>query len=41
MTEVEIKDIEKQIKQQINDIVEFSKTSPEPCESELTTDIYN
>lgn len=41
VTEVEIKEIEKQIKQQVNDIVEFSKASPEPCETELTTDIYN
>jgi pyruvate dehydrogenase E1 component alpha subunit len=40
-TEAEIKAIDKKIKTQVEEIVEFSKNSPEPCESELTTDIYN
>ncbi len=39
--EAEIKEIDKRIKIQIDEIVEFSKNSPEPSESELTTDIYN
>ncbi len=41
ITEDETREIDKNIKQQISEIVEFSKNSPEPCESELTTDIYN
>ena len=36
-----LKEIEKKIKTQIEEIVEFSKNSPEPSETELTTDIYN
>jgi pyruvate dehydrogenase E1 component alpha subunit len=35
-----IKDIDKKIKTQIEEIVEFSKNSPEPDESELMTDVY-
>ncbi len=38
--EEEIKEIENDIKNQINDIVEFAKNSPEPDESELMTEIY-
>jgi pyruvate dehydrogenase E1 component alpha subunit len=37
----QIKKIENNIKEQINEIVEFSKNSPEPDESELLTEIYN
>lgn len=39
--EDEIKAIEAKIKEQVNDIVEFAKNSPEPDESELMTEIYN
>ena len=39
-TEEGIKSIESDIKNQINDIVEFAKNSPEPDESELMTEIY-
>ena len=38
--ESEIEEIEEQIKLQINEVVEFSKNSPEPDESELMTEIY-
>ena len=41
VNEAEFKEIDKKIKVEIEEIVEFSKNSPEPCESELTTDIYN
>jgi len=41
VSESDIKEIDNKIKTQVNEIVEFSKNSPEPCESELTTDIYN
>ncbi|MBL6664451.1 MAG: pyruvate dehydrogenase (acetyl-transferring) E1 component subunit alpha [Rickettsiales bacterium] len=40
-SENDIKDIDKKIKDQVNDIVEFAKNSPEPDESELMTEIYN
>jgi pyruvate dehydrogenase E1 component alpha subunit len=40
-TEAEIKEIDKKIKTQVEEVVEFAKNSPEPCESQLTTDIYN
>jgi len=33
--------IENAIKEQVNEIVEFSKNSPEPDLSELMTEIYN
>ncbi len=39
-TEEQIKKIENKIKEQVNEIVEFSKNSPEPDESELLTEIY-
>ena len=39
--EDEIKAIEVKIKEQVNEIVEFAKNSPEPEESELMTEIYN
>ena len=39
--EEDFKKIDDQIKNQINEIVEFSKNSPEPDESELMTEIYN
>jgi pyruvate dehydrogenase E1 component alpha subunit len=39
-SEEQIKKIENKIKEQINEIVEFSKNSPEPDESELLTEIY-
>lgn len=39
-TEEEFKEIDKKIKQQIEEIVEFASNSPEPSETELTTDIY-
>ena len=38
--ETEIKKIDDEIKQQISDIVDFAKNSPEPDESELMTEIY-
>lgn len=38
--ESEIKKIDDAIKAQVNEIVEFSKNSPEPSESELMTEIY-
>ncbi len=40
-SEDQIKKIENKIKEQVNEIVEFSKNSPEPDESELLTEIYN
>ncbi len=39
--EAEIKKIEDSIKEQVSEIVEFAKNSPEPDESELMTEIYN
>jgi pyruvate dehydrogenase E1 component alpha subunit len=39
-SEIEIKKIENKIKEQINEVVEFAKNSPEPDESELFTEIY-
>jgi pyruvate dehydrogenase E1 component alpha subunit len=39
--ESEIKKIDDEIKNEINEIVEFAKNSPEPDESELLTEIYN
>jgi pyruvate dehydrogenase E1 component alpha subunit len=39
--EQSFKDIEKEIKEIINDAVEFSKNSPEPEATELFTDIYS
>jgi pyruvate dehydrogenase E1 component alpha subunit len=41
ITDDQIKEIDNEIKQQISDIVEFSKNSPQPDESELLTDIYH
>jgi pyruvate dehydrogenase E1 component alpha subunit len=41
VNEAELKEIDTKIKTQVNEIVEFAKNSPRPCESELTTDIYN
>lgn len=38
--ESEIKKIDDEVKVQVNEIVEFSKNSPEPDESELMTEIY-
>jgi len=38
--EDEITKIDNKIKNEINDIVEFSKNSPEPDESELLTEVY-
>ena len=38
--EDEIKDIEKKVKDEVTEIVEFAKNSPEPDESELLTEIY-
>jgi pyruvate dehydrogenase E1 component alpha subunit len=40
-TEDDIKKIDDQIKNQVNEIVEFAKNSSEPDESELMTEIYN
>jgi len=40
-TDEDFKKIDDQIKNQVNDIVEFSKNSPEPDLSELMTEIYN
>ena len=39
--EVEIKNIDKQIKDQIAQTIDFAQNSPLPNESELTTNIYN
>ena len=39
-TEDELKAIDKEIKEIVNQAAEFSKESPEPAESELWTDIY-
>ena len=38
--EAAIKEIDKKVKEQVNEIAEFAKNSPEPDESELLTDIY-
>ncbi|MFT5703761.1 MAG: pyruvate dehydrogenase E1 component alpha subunit [Rickettsiales bacterium] len=38
--EEEIKLIDKKVKAEVNDIVEFAKNSPEPDDSELMTNIY-
>jgi pyruvate dehydrogenase E1 component alpha subunit len=40
-SESEIKKIDDSVKEQVNEIVEFAKSSPEPEESELLTEIYN
>lgn len=40
-SEDEIKEIDTSIKDEVKEIVEFAKNSPEPDESELMTDIYN
>ena len=39
-SEDDLKNIDKEIKAIVNDSAEFSKTSPEPAEAELWTDIY-
>ena len=39
-TEDELKTIDKEIKQIVNDSAEFAKDSPEPAEAELWTDVY-
>ncbi len=39
-SEAEITKIDEEIKQQVSEIVEFAKNSPEPDESELMTEIY-
>jgi pyruvate dehydrogenase E1 component alpha subunit len=39
-SEAEIKEIDKKVKNEVAEIVEFAKNSPEPDESELLTDIY-
>jgi pyruvate dehydrogenase E1 component alpha subunit len=41
VTEKEIEKIDDGVKEEVNEIVEFSKNSPEPDESELLTEIYN
>lgn len=40
-SEAEIKKIDDAVKEEVNDIVEFAKNSPEPDSSELMTEIYN
>jgi pyruvate dehydrogenase E1 component alpha subunit len=40
-SEDEIKKIDDAVKNEVNEIVEFAKNSPEPDESELMTEIYN
>ena len=40
-TENDIKNIDKKIKDQVAEVVEFAKNSPEPDASELMTEIYN
>lgn len=39
-TQEELKEIDKNIRAKINDVVEFCKSSPEPDYSELWTDVY-
>jgi pyruvate dehydrogenase E1 component alpha subunit len=39
-SESDIKKIDDEIKNEVNEIVEFAKNSPEPDESELLTEIY-
>ena len=39
-SEAEITVIDKKVKEEVNEIAEFAKNSPEPDESELMTDIY-
>ena len=39
-SEAEITLIDKKVKEEVNEIAEFAKNSPEPDESELMTDIY-
>ena len=39
-SEEEITNIDKKVKEEVNEIVEFAKNSPEPDESELMTDVY-
>ncbi len=39
-SEAEITAIDKKVKDEVNEIAEFAKNSPEPDESELLTDIY-
>ena len=39
-TEDDLKAIDKEIKQVVNDSAEFAKNSPEPAPEELWTDIY-
>jgi pyruvate dehydrogenase E1 component alpha subunit len=41
ISETKFKDIEKKIKEIVNDAAEFAKASPEPDPAELWTDIYN
>jgi pyruvate dehydrogenase E1 component alpha subunit len=40
-SEAEIKKIDDSVKEQVGEIVEFAKNSPEPDDSELLTEIYN
>lgn len=40
-SEAEIKKVDDLVKEQVSEIVEFAKNSPEPDESELLTEIYN
>mmetsp|Transcript_34108 Transcript_34108/g.70445 ORF Transcript_34108/g.70445 Transcript_34108/m.70445 type:complete len:417 (+) Transcript_34108:16-1266(+) len=39
MTEQEVKDVEKQVRAEVDEAVEFSKTSPFPAVSEMYTDV--
>jgi pyruvate dehydrogenase E1 component alpha subunit len=39
-SEEELKNIDKEIKQKMNEVAEFAKTAPEPDASELMTEIY-
>ncbi len=39
-SEAEITAVDKKVKEEVNEIAEFAKNSPEPDESELMTDIY-
>jgi pyruvate dehydrogenase E1 component alpha subunit len=41
LSEADIQKIDDNIKNEINEIVEFAKNSPEPDDSELLTEIYN
>jgi pyruvate dehydrogenase E1 component alpha subunit len=40
LSEAEVADLERRVEAQIDEAVEFAKTSPEPTPDQLMTDIY-